>query len=468
MSYRRFLDRRTMLKASGICVALPFLESMTRTSVWGQAPGGGAGAISLMYGLGSPYFVLDRGYEGPLRYYQRHVEAGKLSLFTDVSMAAAADNPVDAQHHGGQPYLFTGYRTQLATGNNVIPQGPSLHHEILVTNYPDSPGTRYRIIDTGIYFRRGLNYQYQRIYDREGRNAADFEDLASPTELFEVLFGEVPGAEQMGAEARASRSIIDYLIPQYEKYTSGASALPASDVAVLSNHLERVRQLERNVYTLEAAQAQRMIEMPVAPDIDYKVDGGNDSEPENVHRVSPADFETAYQVMADLFVAGLETDTFRFGNLSFDSGGGHTHFVGPYAHPDDPNYAFDGNPHHDYHRLAAEDPEAIAVGTAHNDFIHKNVSMVLDKLDSTEFAAADGSTLLDNLLVMIGSEVGTNHDVSRVFHAFGGGAGALNLGQHVTQQVKAIELYGALGSVYGLESVGDGRDYERDEPSILV
>src|SRR5690606_14996929 len=127
-------------------------------------------------------------------------------------------------------------------------------------NYVDGPPTAFRVIDCGIYFRRGLNYQYQRIYDREGRNAADFEDLASPVDMFEKLFGVLPGAEEMDAKERASRSIVDYLIPAYERYTTGAAALPAADVVVLGNHLERVRQLERNVYTLQEAGA-----VPVMP-----------------------------------------------------------------------------------------------------------------------------------------------------------------------------------------------------------
>jgi hypothetical protein len=164
----------------------------------------------------------------------------------------------------------------------------------------------------------------------------------------------------------------------------------------------------------------------------------------------------------------LEADMFRFGNLSFESGGGHTHLVGPYAHPDDPNYAFNGNPHYDYHRLSADDPEAIVVGTAHNHFIHKNIATVLDKLNSRAFPGANGKTLLENVAVLIGSEVGTNHDVSRVFHAFGGGAGRLALGQHVTNRTKAIELYNALGHSYGLQSVGDGRDYVSDATVLLA
>jgi len=467
MKYRLSLNRRTLLKASGIALGLPFLDSMLVHSVYGAEPDPGAAMISLMYGLGSPFFVLDRGFEGPLRYYQPFVDNGTLSLFTDVNMSAAADNPVDAQHHHGQPYLFSGHRTQLAAENNVTPQGPSLHFETLKANYPVEVPTPFRIIDCGIYFRRGLNYQFQRVFDREGHNAADFEDVASPVELFEKVFGTVPNAEAMDPTQRAARSILDYLKPAYEKYTGGASTLPQADKTVLNNHLERIRQLERNVYAVKARPVVN-ITRPNQPALDYKIDGGNDSDPARVYQVNPTDFENAYQLLADVFVTGLEADMYRFGNLSFDSGGGHTHFEGKYPTPDDPAYAFNSNPHNDYHRLTSSDPVAIAVGTAHNHFIHKNIALVLEKMASRAFPGANGKTLLDNVAIMIGSEVGTNHDVSRVFHGFAGGASRLALGKHVQERTKAIELYSALGHAYGVETVGDGRDYVSDASALLA
>src|SRR5262249_26995899 len=144
--------------------------------------------------------------------------------------------------------LFSGFRTQITTGFNVIPQGPTLQWAIMKQNYPQGLPTLFKIMDCGIYFRRGINYQYQRIYDAQGKNAADFEDLASPVDFFDKVFGKMPAPIQMDAKARAAHSIIDYLVPQYQKYTGAGSPLPARDIAVLKNHLDRVRQLEQAVY----------------------------------------------------------------------------------------------------------------------------------------------------------------------------------------------------------------------------
>jgi hypothetical protein len=70
--------------------------------------------------------------------------------------------------------------------------------------------------------------------------------------------------------------------------------------------------------------------------------------------------------------------------------------------------------------------------------------------------------------VLVGSEVGTNHDVTRMFHGIAGGNGRFKMGLNSNDRIKAIELYNSLGKAYGMPKVGDGRDYKADDPSILA
>src|SRR5258706_2008048 len=320
MKYRHVLSRRTCLRGGAIALGLPFLDCMLERSVFGAPPDAPVSVISLMHGLGTSDIVLNRGLEGTLRYYKPLLDANKLSIFTNIDMSAAADQPVVAQHHYGQPYLFSGFRTKITAGFNVIPQGPSLQYAVMKQAYPQGSPTLFKVLDCGIYFRRGINYQYQRIYDEQGKNAADFEDLASPADMFEKVFGKMPVPIAEDPKARAARSIMDYLVPAYQKYTGAGSPLPARDIAVLKNHLDRVRQLEQAVYG-GAGQMPTAVHVtaPNPPNLKYKIDGTSCGDPANVYRVSATDFQTAYQIMADLFVAGLQSDYYRFGNLSFDS-----------------------------------------------------------------------------------------------------------------------------------------------------
>jgi len=71
-------------------------------------------------------------------------------------------------------------------------------------------------------------------------------------------------------------------------------------------------------------------------------------------------------------------------------------------------------------------------------------------------------------LVLVGSEVGTNHDVTRMFHGIAGGNGRFKLGLNSNDRIKAIELYSAIGKTYGLAKVGDGMDYQSDAVAILA
>lgn len=469
MKYRHVLSRRTVLRGGAIALGLPFLESMSEKSVLAQTPDVPVGLVSLMHGLGTPDIFLGRGLSGSLQYYKPLIDAGKLSLFTNIDMTAAAADPVVAQHHSGQPYLFSGYRTELAPGFNVVPQGPTLHYSVMQQNYAQGTPTRFRIIDTGIYFRRGINYQFKRIWDDRGANAADFEDLASPVEFFEKVFGTMPNPIQQDAKARAARSILDYLVPAYQKYTGSASNLPPNDIAVLKNHLDRVRQLEQSVYGMATEPPRPVtVQRPTPPDLNYKVDGASCGDPASVYRVAATDFEAAFQLMADLWIAALQADYFRFGNLSFDSGGGHTHFTGAMPHPENASFTFNGNPHANYHAWNPASPEIVSVALGHNHFVHRNQAQVLAKMDSQEFLGPNGKTLLENTLVLVGSEVGTNHDVTRMLHGVAGGNGRFRMGLNTNDRIKAIELYSAIGKTYGLAQVGDGLDYQSDAVAVLT
>jgi hypothetical protein len=323
-------------------------------------------------------------------------------------------------------------------------------------------------MDSGIYFRRGINYQFKRVWDDQGANAADFEDLASPVDFFDKVFGTLPPPIQQDPKARAARSILDYLVPAYQKYTGTGSNLPPRDIAVLRNHLDRVRQLEQAVYGTGPAVRTVNIARPVPPNLNYKVDGASCGDPASVYRVAPTDFQAAYQIMADMWIAALQADYYRFGNLSFDSGGGHTHFIGNMPHPGDANFVFNGNPHANYHAWDPANAEIVRIATGHNHFVHRNVAQVLTKMDSRDFLGPNGKTLLDNILVLVGSEVGTNHDVTRMFHGIAGGNGRFKMGLNSNDRIKAIELYSAIGKTYGLAKVGDGVGYQSDAVAILA
>src|SRR5260370_25501427 len=142
-----------------------------------------------------------------------------------------------------------------------------------------------------------------RIWDETGKNAADYQDLADPSAFFDKIFGMMPVAIATDPKARASHSSLDYLIPAYQKFTGPASNLPQGDITILHNHLDRIRQLELTIYGGAAGQSPSgtvkppaALTRPMPPALKYMIDGSSCGDPANVYRVSPKDFETAYQI----------------------------------------------------------------------------------------------------------------------------------------------------------------------------
>src|SRR5260370_18274230 len=97
MKYRHVLSRRTLLKAGGGAVGLPFLDCMLEKSAYGAPPDAPASLVSLMYGLGTPDIFMDRGYGGPLGAYKPLVDANKLSPLKNMIIDRQA-HPPDGQH----------------------------------------------------------------------------------------------------------------------------------------------------------------------------------------------------------------------------------------------------------------------------------------------------------------------------------------------------------------------------------
>ena len=147
--------------------------------------------------------------------------------------------------------------------------------------------------------------------------------------------------------------------------------------------------------------------------------GGSCSEPERPER--NLDVPTRAAVMNELMAVAFECDVTRTISYMFANGGsGRSHsWVGA------------GGDHHGYshHQGNASNHAAL------REIDRWEVSMFanfLQRLDSTE--DADGSTLLDNTLILFGSEISDgdrhNHDDLPVLLA-GGGGGAVGPGRHV-------------------------------------
>ena len=183
------------------------------------------------------------------------------------------------------------------------------------------------------------------------------------------------------------------------------------------------------------------------PDINgvsYELKGATDKEAPTMPHT---DFQRAYRLHADLYAMALRCDIVRFGNLLFESSGGHVRFTGKYDALGE-SLNFDGsNSEHGgiWHAGNRKDARLC------QHFFQSNIAYFLGLLDDPEMLEANGKTVLDNSLIVVGTEVGWNHDLKPVFHGVAGGQGHFRPGFH-NQEVSCVDVYNTLLNAFGIDA----------------
>lgn len=430
------LSRRTLLRGAGqVAIALPFLEEMLpRQAHAAAAP---TRCVTLFFGLGLSGENQKEGFSGPLAPFAPSKD--KMALFTDVDMRQASGGTA---HFEGSPVIFVGEKKR---GENSS-GGASIDQLMKRALHPNGPPTQVGTLAAGLWFREGCACQPMRCWNPDGSVAE--RPLKRPTLVFDRLFGSykppsngggtgMPQDPEVLRQAHIKRSVLDAVVGEYRHYTGDASALGAASKQKLQNHLERIREVERRLLPAEqmidgvdpddplapAARCEPPTK-PADPNLDgvsYELKGTTDKgAPAMKHET----FASVFRLQAELFALGLRCDLVRFGNLLCESAGGHVKFTGTYqALGGTLKFPGDNSEHasfwHGNDRTAAR-------LCAHMFISH--LAFFLGLLDDPDHREANGKSVLDNSVIVIGTEVGWNHDLKPVFHAIAGGGGRFRPG----------------------------------------
>jgi hypothetical protein len=156
----------------------------------------------------------------------------------------------------------------------------------------------------------------------------------------------------------------------------------------------------------------------------------------------------AMQLIGELMALGVACDAIRFGSLLCVGGGGHIRFQGQYSalgqSIDFSSRFASGTPHdlifHNY------DQEAVRL------YQHFAVAQLVPMLTAMDtMIEPNGQTVLDNTLVLMGTEYGQNHDATHTLHAVLGGGGRFNPGWYDQALVPSHVYHEALAA-YGVDS----------------
>jgi hypothetical protein len=326
-----------------------------------------------------------------------------------------------------------------------------------------------------MWFRTGSVSQYTRHWNHDGSPGERPE--SRPTRIFEQLFGGIVPPDAPGTpvdpavvrERHLKRSVLDAVIGEYKHYTSDASPLGADSKAKLAVHLDNIRNVEQRLAPVEG-----MIDDPIGQEAncdlpgevadpgtnlpyDMAQGGSGGSAPVIQHE----DFAAAFQLQAQLMALALRCDVLRFGSMVFVGSGGHVGLRGTYsALGQSVNFSQDlpgTSPHDAYFHNNRWDKCRL-----HAHYCNTNLAKVLEAFDDPMYVESNGKSVLDNTLVVIGTDYGgggvsTGHIPEGVFHAVAGGNGHFRPGFY-DKVYNIVDLYETVLKPYGIPSgMGAGR-----------
>jgi hypothetical protein len=273
--------------------------------------------------------------------------------------------------------------------------------------------------------------------------------LRRPLALFDQLFGA--GAAD-ARRRRARASVLDTVIEAYRRATSPASGHGPAERALIAEHLETLRALERRAQALEA-RAAACPAVTAPPDLDP--DGfcrGDGCPPEHA---GVASWDEVWATNVALTAVGLRCDLFRHASLTCTGAG------------DRYNLPFlDTMVHVLAHAFRPEDQRGFVLAVR---WVMDRVAVLLRALDDASRPEPDGGTLLDRTLVLVGTELAdpVTHGFDDMSYLIAGGGvrgGAVDVAGASTD----VDVFRTFARAAGVAApFGDDRLVRRPLPDLL-
>lgn len=384
--------------------------------------------------------------------------------------------------HSDEPRNHLNVGAGMFTGKKQIGYdragGPLLEQLMKNTLHPTGvpSATGLSALSAGFWSRTGGVAQYARSWNADG--SAGPRPERRPTKVFDTLFGaftpdpiaETDPAEiaRLPTERRVRRSVLDSVMEQHDHLLGARSVLGAESKARIAQHLQWIRDVERELIPGDAAATAMEAQQCLVPEAgDYPDPEGysfydQEQGPQTGPIVHWEVASTAANLIGDLMALGLACDALRFGSYLFFGCSEHIRLDGQYrAEGIDRDWdfgdSFSGRSVHDaiFHSY---NQDAVRVYQYYALTHHANL---LSRMESV--TEANGKTLLDNTLVVLNTEYGRNHDGSKdVFGAVLGGYGKFRPGQY-DDSYTLIDFYGTIMRAFNIDSIGG-----QDIPGVVI
>ena len=443
------LSRRRFLHGAGsVAIGLPLAATMTRfaSAAPGVAP---PRYISLFFGNGMPKKFVQGGYDGavlaPLGPFR-----GKLAMIRGLQLNESGGA---ALHYKGTARFGKG----VSAPSESTAGGESLDnkaHRIL------APSSHLLNINMHTHVTGG-NPATRWYHSWRGVSQPN-DELLKPLDVFDSIFGSFmppdPGglsdAEQR--EIRYRNSVLDSVVEQYKELSGERSPYSAGVRALIADHLDLVRSLERRSLDIDLPLT---CDAPAAPaDLTPSqactaaLCPGDDSY---YYGSGGANWNEVWELNSDLFAMALRCGVTRFGTMGCTGGGDR------YPIPELRAQGVTESPHILAHPWTRANENGFDLCVR---WLMDKVAYFLGQLDDPAWPDPEGGTVLDNTLVMIGTELGTandnQHHVDYMTYWLAGGGGRIQDGIFDYDGRSDVDLYSTISLAMGIgDRFGDVGDF---------
>lgn len=446
------LSRRCFLHGAGtVAIGLPIMASATRFAA--AAPGVAPPRyVSLFFGNGMPKKFVENGYNGsvlaPLAPFQ-----SKLAMVRGLQLNEGGGA---ALHYKGTARFGKGMHPP----SESTPGGESLDNKAHRTHASDS-----LLLNINMHTHvTGGNPATRWYHSWRGVNQPN-DELLRPLDVFDAIFGTfMPPdlgdlTEEERRQIRYRNSVLDSVVDQYQELSSERSPYSAGVRALISDHLDLVRSLERRSLDMEMMMPPASCDAPAAPpDItpsqvcSAALCPGDDTF---YYGSGGANWNEVWELHSDLYAMALRCGVTRFGTMGCSGGGDR------YPIPELRAQGITESPHILAHPWTRANENGFDVCV---EWLMDKVAYFLAQLDDPAWPDPTGGTVLDNTIVLIGTELGTatdnQHHVDYMTFWLAGGGGRIQSGIFDYDGRSDVDLYSTISRAMNMgDQFGDVGDF---------
>jgi len=422
---KRHLPRRAVLQGAFGAIALPLLGAMTPAMAQAAPPPKRFIGAFVPHGAAPGYWIPEGENLSKLPFLYQDFEPVKNKMVITSGMwTSSAENPpgVTGADHFVASSFFSGVKPIKTTGSGIC--GVSIDQVIANKHGKENllPSMEICLEDPGSGSSNcgeGYSCVYTNTISWSGPTKPNPMEL-NPEVMYSRMFGVGTSKEQQIRGRQKDQSILDSVL---ESAGVLERTLGSEDKHKLDQHLDNVREIERRI-GIAISKSDDLPEM---------------DKPFGI----PTNWGEHFDIMTDMLTLAFKADISRVSTMLMARD-----LTGRIYPESGTNIGFHSGSHH------GEDPGRIRELALINRYHNSMIASLANKLNETE--ESDGSSILDNSLIMYGSNMGNPNQHLHYDTPLTLIGGLVEGNRHINYETKTVSTSDVLVDVLRLFDINEG------------